>query len=133
MCAFCAEDFYLKAATVNSTELNKDPGAFCLSCPDNAKCDRNTTIKTLKGKRGFWRDSNNTGIYYACDDDVVCEEETCAKVFKGILCESCIDKNEYFDQLDGVGKCTVCPHNATLLVIPGIALGISIIVSVSAL
>ena len=119
VCAFCAKDFYLKAATANSTELNKDPGAFCLKCPDNAKCDRNTTIKTLKGKNNTWRDSDNTETYYECENSYGClGSSSCDEGYEGVLCEMCTNKVEYFDQDDG--KCTVCPHSASLLYFPGI-------------
>jgi len=109
VCSFCAKDFYLKMATVDSGKLNKEPNDFCLACPVNAKCDRNTTIKTLKGNTNFWRDSLDTQKYYACENSNGCQgNNSCAEGYQGILCELCVDENKYVNY--GNGKCTDCPR-----------------------
>jgi len=118
VCSFCDKYFYLKIATVKSTELNKKPDNFCLPCPVNANCDRNTTIKTMKGNRGFWHNSLDSQKYYACENDEVCEGAKCAEGYEGVLCELCIDEIKYFNRIDG--KCMECPHLSRLVIPAGI-------------
>ena len=117
-CPFCAKDFYLKAATVDSSDLIKKPDTFCLACPVNTNCDKNTTIKTLKGNPDFWRYSLDTQEYYECEKSEGCQGgDSCAEGYEGILCETCVDEKEY---LDDNGKCTKCPHLSRVGILPGI-------------
>ena len=92
----------------------------------NAHCDKDTTVETIKGAPGFWRDLDQTGTFYECNNIAgVCKGGTsCADGHGGVLCEYCENKNKYFDS--SKGECTSCPSFSRLGYV-GIFVGICII------
>jgi len=122
-CPFCANKYYLNVPNVPYENLIENPANFCLPCPDNAICNRNTTIETIEGIAGFWRDSNQTEEFYKCSNitEICLGGTSCAKGYSGVLCEVCKDKNEYFNSSEG--ECTECPQFARLGYF-GIAVGV---------
>ena len=107
-CPFCAENFYLKVTNVTQKALIADSAKYCLPCPSNAYCAKNTTIEKIAGDPGYWRHSIQTEIFYKCNHIAgVCLGGTlCAKGHKGIKCEVCEEKNQYFEPSEG--KCIMC-------------------------
>ena len=90
------------------------PDKLCLACPVNANCHRHTTIRTMRGNRGFWRNSLDTQKYDACENDEVREGAQCAKGYQGVLCELCVDENEYFNRIDD--NFMECTHHSVLTI-----------------
>jgi len=124
LCPFCADEFYLNVQNVSIELLNKEPLSFCLPCPDNVKCDKNTTLTTLKGDPGFWRDSLQTAVFYQCNENIeLCLGGlSCAEGHGGVKCEVCDDKERYFDE--SKGECVECPLFSRLGSLTGIVAGI---------
>jgi len=125
-CSFCADGFYLKVLNVKSDSLIKNPDNFCLPCPDNARCEKNTTIETLQSSPGYWRASLQTETFYKCNDiSGVCFGGTlCAEDHSGVRCEVCVGEKKYFDS--SKGECTSCPSFLKLSLTIGIVLSIII-------
>jgi len=140
ICPFCADNFYLNVRNVNAELLNKDPTSFCLPCPANSQCEKNTTVETLKGNPGFWRDSLRTTVFYKCNNIArVClggrnsfsrslsgrvhniGDPSCDKGHSGVKCEVCVEKERYFDQ--SKGECSTCPSFSRLASVAGIVAG----------
>ena len=93
-CPFCANDFYLKLPVIDPESLIENSAQFCLPCPSHANCDKNTTIRTLQGAPGFWRDSLQTETLYECSDigKVCLGGMSCARGHSGVRCQVCVDK-----------------------------------------
>jgi len=86
----------------------------------------NTTIETLIGDSGFWRHSLSTKEFYKCKNKALCLGTSCAEGYDGVLCEVCVDKNKYFDYLDG--KCADCPYFSRLAIVAGILAGSAVVI-----
>ena len=122
-CNFCAKGFYLIKADVDKDTLKRIPNTYCKKCPNNAVCDSDTTINNMKGKKNYWRDSNQTSTFYRCNIKAeVCMGESCSKGHDGVMCKVCTNKNEYFNAFKG--KCMACPPFARWGVLFGVIFAI---------
>ena len=157
-CSFCGDGFYLAADPVPKSALSHNPSKYCKECPSNAICISNTSIQTLSINPGFWRDSNKTSKLYRCPDTNLCEGSAasnlykcsintemcevsavfgespyCKSGFKGPLCQSCENANEYFR--DSRDTCERCPPVSTfiltLILVITLIIGIAFLVRIA--
>ena len=116
-CTFCAENFY-SSKGVKELDLLRNPNEFCLDCPDDATCGRNTTIESINVNKDYWRHSDKTSTLYQCQYDNLCNpsDSSCRDGHKGALCEVCIEIKKYFNR--NTGNCDTCPSFLRVLWIP---------------
>ena len=121
ICTICptnSEQNYLKDGCIcSSSSYNSNNSTIvCSTCSDEFICDKGTEIKTLKLKKHFWRQTENTIKTYKCKNIYACKgglisnnsDDLCHQGHKGPLCDVC-EKGWAKD--DGV--CLKCPENAT--------------------
>lgn len=122
---FCDNGFY---------EIEENNNLICENCPEQAECIKNTTIRTLNIKPGYWRHSQTTIDIRECFIDNACTggiasdniEDICYKGHRGPYCDICIDK--YAKGTDDL--CAECPKEQEGLNIFITVLVISVILSV---
>ncbi|KAL1498936.1 hypothetical protein AB1Y20_013457 [Prymnesium parvum] len=115
-CDVCAEGRYLLDGEAASPD-------HCAACPRGAECPFNTTRRTLRILRGYWRHSRSTAAVYECDAAAAPREvngtaylsaclggvsSECISGQSGPRCAVCLRENEYFEQ----GFCHVCPDSS---------------------
>ena len=122
---FCDNGYY---------EIEQNGHSICKICPEQATCIKNTTIKTLKIKPGYWRHSLTTVDIRECFIDNACIggisnnnlDDICYKGHKGPYCDICLDN--YAKSTDDL--CAECPKEQEGLNIFITVLVISIILCV---
>ena len=94
---------------------------ICTPCPENAKCNFDTTLSTLGVPGKYWRDSQDTKVLYSCDGyercvgnwDDTSSNAYCAEGYDGPLCKVCVDESHYFSESNG--ECLKCPSPSLIV------------------
>ena len=121
ICTDCppnSEQNYLKDGCICSASSynSNDSNIICSTCSNEFICDKGTEIKTLKLKKHFWRENEDTIETYKCKNIYACKgglisnssDDLCQEGHKGPLCDVC---HKGWAKDDGV--CLKCPDNAT--------------------
>ena len=113
----CEKDYYHSSFSEN----------WCDICPEGAMCiDLNTTLDTLKAKKGFWRPSTRTHTFKPCNlshnyntckggnmsgqTDYTPDFNTlCFDGFEGPFCDRCADNSTYIVTRGDETYCAACP------------------------
>ena len=96
-------------------EIKENRNLVCETCPEKATCVKNTTIKTLNIKSGYWRHSLTTIDIRECFIENSCIggistnniNDICYKGHKGPYCDICI--NNYAKGTNDL--CSECPKD----------------------
>ena len=101
----CQKDFYQNGYSIEKPECN--------DCPTSAVCKRNSNIKTMVIKKGYWRHDPNTTEIWECRERQSCSsnilmnnsDDLCRLGHKGPLCDVCLE-----GYAKTRGLCAECPE-----------------------
>jgi hypothetical protein len=137
-CNVCDTGFYLLDETVSPSELQQQPGRWCLDCAPHAHCEWNTTLATLNLTVGHWRLSERSRVITACRGGNGAErclggvqvhagengENYCDASYTGPECRLCRGDEHLYHQ-QSTGRCLPCPGiGRSLAVLSGLVVAL---------